>query len=102
MSQPSQSQPGSDKARYSRNMTLAVLTGNVGCLTVLITLSAVFGGLWLDAQFGSKPWLTLILVGLSLPVSLFVMFFVVRWTTSKMSFEHMQKKAARQKEDDLD
>ncbi|MGH2583216.1 MAG: AtpZ/AtpI family protein [Anaerolineales bacterium] len=83
-------------------MALAVLTANVGCLTVIITLSAVFAGLWLDNTFGSKPWLTLGLVGLSLPVSLFMMFFVVRWTTSKMSFEDVQKKTAVQDRNDLD
>jgi len=83
-------------------MALAVLTGNVGCLTVLITLAALFTGLWLDGLFGSKPWITLALMGLSLPVSLFVMFTIVRWTTSRMSFEDVQKQAAERKGSHLD
>jgi F0F1-type ATP synthase assembly protein I len=87
---------------YSRNIALAVLTANVGCLTVLITIAAMFLGLWLDGRFSSKPWFTLGIMLLSLPVSLYVMFFVVRWTTSKMSLEDAQKKTIRQKGNDLD
>ena len=83
-------------------MALAVLTSSVGCLTVLITLGALFLGLWLDAQFGSKPWFTLVIIGVSLPISLYAMFFVVRWTTSKMKFEDVKKKFARQKGTDRD
>ncbi len=83
-------------------MALAVLTANVGCLTVLITVAAMFLGLWLDGRFASKPWFTLGIMLLSLPISLYVMFFVVRWTTSKMSLEDVQKKSASKKGKDLD
>lgn len=91
-----------ERGRYSRNMALAVLTANVGCLTVVITVTAMFLGLWLDSSLGSKPWFTLGIMLLSLPVSLYVMFFVVRWTTSKMSLEDVQKKSASKKGKDLD
>jgi len=83
-------------------MALAVLTANVGCLTVLITIGAMFLGLWLDSRFSSKPWFTLGIMLLSLPVSLYVMFFVVRWTTSKMSLEDVHKKTIRQHGKNLD
>jgi F0F1-type ATP synthase assembly protein I len=42
----------------------------VGGLTLGIVLIAVFGGLWLDKLLGTKPWLTLILVIASAPLSL--------------------------------
>lgn len=83
-------------------MALAVLTANVGCLTVLIIAAAMLSGLWLDGVFSSKPWFTLGLIALSLPVSIFAMFFVVRWTTSKMQLKDFPTKSVSKKEIDLD
>ncbi len=48
--------------------------GEVGCITILIVLGAVFGGLWLDQQFGTKPILTILLVLGSAPFSLFLTY----------------------------
>ncbi len=56
----------------------------MGCLTLVILLSAIFGGLWLDARFETKPMITVILVIASIPVSLTLMFLVVRAATSKI------------------
>jgi len=67
-----------NQKQYIYNITLAVLVGQVGCLTLLIVMAAVFGGLYLDNQFGSRPWFTLSLVIGSIPISLAVMFFVSR------------------------
>lgn len=71
--------PGSsNRKQYILNLTMAALVGQVGCLTLVIVLGAVFGGLYLDQQFGSRPWFTLGLVLGSIPISLAVMFFVSR------------------------
>ena len=56
----------------------------MGCLTLVIVLAAVLAGLWLDARFGTRPWFTLGLVVASIPVSLTVMFVVVRLAISKI------------------
>jgi len=69
---------GQNRKQYVVNLTLAALAGQVGCLTLLIVLGAVFGGLYLDHRFGSRPWFTLALVIGSIPISLAVMFFVSR------------------------
>jgi len=53
-------------------------TGSVGCLTVVIILGAVLGGMWLDNHFGTKSTWTLVLALISIPVSLVVMIVVVR------------------------
>ena len=52
-------------------MRTAVLGGEIGCLTLIIVLAAVFGGLWLDRTIGTeKPIITIILVLVSAPLSL--------------------------------
>ena len=76
--------PKPDRRQYWLNLTLAGAAGQVGCLTLLIVLLAVFGGLWLDARFQTKPAFTFGLLIASIPVSLLVMFFVVRLATSKI------------------
>lgn len=73
-----------DKKRRWLNLTLAGIAGQVGCLTLVIVLAAVFGGLWLDARFQTRPMITLILVIASIPISLFLMFLVVRGATAKI------------------
>lgn len=86
----------------SANTALAVLTGSVGCLTIVITGAAMFLGLWVDGKFDSKPWFTLGIMLLSLPLSLYVMFTVVRWTTSRMTFENANKKSNTKKGKNID
>lgn len=73
-----------DKKRRWLNLTLAGIAGQVGCLTLVIVLAAVFGGLWLDARFQTRPMITLILVIASIPISLVLMFLVVRGATAKI------------------
>jgi len=54
---------------------------SAGCLTVLLTLGALFLGLWLDGQLGTKPMLTLALVLTSIPVGLiFLVFYVLHFS----------------------
>jgi F0F1-type ATP synthase assembly protein I len=75
---------GNNRKQYLFNLTMAALVGQVGCLTLIIVLGAVFGGLYLDQRFGSRPWFTLVLVIGSIPVSLAVMFFVSRAAIRKI------------------
>lgn len=55
---------------------MAGLASQIGCLTVVILFAAVFGGLWLDKIFDSKPIITILLVVISAPVSLGLTFWV--------------------------
>ncbi len=76
---------GNKKSKqYWMNLTLASVAAQVGCLTLVIVLGAVFGGLWLDSRMGTKPWFTIGLVVASIPVSLGAMFFLVRLAISKI------------------
>jgi ATP synthase protein I len=60
------------------NWALLGLIGQVGCVTFVIVLLVIFFGLWLDGQFGTRPLFTMILVLSSIPVSIFLMLFLVR------------------------
>ena len=66
------------------NLTLAAVSGSVGCLTLVIVLAAVLVGLQLDNMFHTRPVMTIVLVLGSIPVSLVAMLVVVRLATSKI------------------
>jgi F0F1-type ATP synthase assembly protein I len=72
------------KGRGILNTLLVVMIGQVGCLTLVIILASVFGGLWLDNMFGTKPVFTLVLLFAGIPVSVFVMLFVARKTLARL------------------
>jgi F0F1-type ATP synthase assembly protein I len=61
-----------------------VMIGQVGCLTLIIILASVFGGLWLDKTFGTKPVFTLVLLFAGIPVSVLVMLVVARRTLARL------------------
>jgi F0F1-type ATP synthase assembly protein I len=82
MSVPEQNKP--ENKGNTRNWVIAAVTGQVGCLTLVIILAAVFGGLALDAHYGTKPWFTVGLLVASIPISLGAMLFLVRKAVSRI------------------
>ena len=72
------------KGRTILTNLLIVLIGQVGCLTLIIILASVFGGLWLDRTFDTKPFFTLALLLAGIPVSVLVMLNVGRKTLARM------------------
>jgi F0F1-type ATP synthase assembly protein I len=81
----------SEKTGNTRNLVIAALVGQVGVLTLVIILAAVFGGLALDARFDTKPWFTVGLLVASIPISLFTMIFLVRKAVVKIRVGSPQK-----------
>ena len=75
------------KGRSILNTLLIVMIGQVGCLTLVIILASVFGGLWLDNTFGTKPIFTLVLLFAGIPISVFVMLTVARKTLARLKDE---------------
>ena len=63
---------------------LIVMIGQVGCLTLVIILASVIGGLWLDKTFDTKPVFTLALLFAGIPVSVLVMLTVARRTLARL------------------
>lgn len=85
-----------DRKQYTLNMMLAAVTGQVGCLTVFVIIIATFVGLKLDNIFDTGPIITFVLLFASVPLTLFLMFWVIRWTTSKMVFTKPENKTPRE------
>lgn len=63
---------------------LIVVIGQVGCLTLAVVLASVFGGLWLDKVFGTKPVFTLVLLFAGIPLSVFLMLYVSRKSLARL------------------
>jgi F0F1-type ATP synthase assembly protein I len=82
MSQPEKQ--GKDRFQYAKNLTLASIAGQVGCLTLIIIFIALFAGLWLDRYLDTKPLFTIVFLIGSVPVTLFLMFRVVRAATNRI------------------
>jgi len=72
------------KGRSALTNLLIVLIGQMGCLTLVIVLASVFGGLWLDKIFDTKPVITLALLFAGIPVSVLLMLNVGRKTLARM------------------
>ncbi len=71
---------------------LIVLVGQVGCLTLVIILATLFGGLWLDQTFHTKPLFTLILLFAGIPLSVVLMLFVGRRTLARIKSSNESEK----------
>ena len=61
----------SRRGDYGAGLALASTISQVGCVTVIIIIGALLLGLLLDNLFDTKPILTLLLILVSIPVSLF-------------------------------
>lgn len=66
-----------DSTIGSKQIAIAGILGQVGCLTLIIIAGALVAGLWLDSYFDTRPLFTLILVLASVPVTLYLMVRIV-------------------------
>ena len=85
----------SDENRQNMVSTLLIVViGQVGCLTLAVILASVFGGLWLDNMFGTKPVITLVLLFAGIPLSVFLMLYVSRKSLARLKekYETEEKK----------
>jgi F0F1-type ATP synthase assembly protein I len=73
-----------DRKQYIYNLTLAAVTGQVGCITVVMIFGSLIAGLWLDRSFETKPLFTILLMVCSMPITLYIMFRVVQGATKRM------------------
>ena len=73
-----------DRSRYLQNLSLAGVAGQVGCVTVLIVFGALFVGIWLDRWLHTRPLFTVGLMLGSVPVTIFVMYWLVKMAIAKI------------------
>jgi MFS-type transporter involved in bile tolerance (Atg22 family) len=78
MSQPN----GKGQDEFRTAVTMTVIW--VASLTLVVIFAALFAGLWLDKILNSKPILTIILILVSVPVTLFLTFRVVKSATARI------------------
>lgn len=91
-------QPDKNRPPEVFNLTLAAVVGQVGCLTLVIILAALFGGLWLDSRFETRPLFTIGLTIASIPITLVLMLWVVRTATSRLQANSKKEKPNFQEE----
>ena len=77
-----QSESGGRKVVWT---LLVVLVGQVGCLTLVIIIASVLAGLWLDANFHTKPLFTIVLLLAGIPLSVVGMVLVARRTLARLT-----------------
>lgn len=92
--------PKPKNVQYALNLGLAGVAGQVGFLTLVIVLAALFGGLWLDRRFETKPLFTILFLIGSVPVTIFVMFRVAMSAVAKIKPTAPAGQARPVKEDD--
>ena len=78
---------GQDEFRTAVTMTVVWVAG----LTLGIIFLALLAGLWLDKILASKPVFTIVLLLISIPVTLFLTFRVVRSATARMQMAAKNK-----------
>ncbi len=82
---PREEQPDNqlEMARASLELAFKVIA-QIGLLTLVVVVVAIFGGLWLDRAFSTKPLFTVILIVGSFPVSLYIIYRVALGAVGKM------------------
>lgn len=73
-----------DRKQYTLNLALATAAGQVGFVTLIVIAVALIGGLALDNSLDTKPMFTVLFMIASVPVTVILMFRIVRAATSRI------------------
>jgi len=71
----------------ARNLALAGMLSQVGCVTVVIVVGALLAGLWLDSLFNTRPLFTIVFMLASIPVSLYSLVRTALSTAAQLQAE---------------
>ena len=82
----------SDKDGRKAISTILVVMLQVGVATLIIVLLSVFGGLWLDNTFGTKPLFTLLLLFAGIPICIILMYRIARRTIARITKPESENK----------
>jgi F0F1-type ATP synthase assembly protein I len=70
-----------------KNLALAGMVSQVGCVTIVIVVGALLGGLWVDSLFDTRPVFTIVFLLLSIPVSVYSLVRVALSTAAQFQAE---------------
>ena len=72
--------------------TILMVMLQVGAATLVIVLLSVFGGLWLDKQFGTSPIFTAVLIIAGIPITIVIMYRIARQTIARLAESEKENK----------
>lgn len=98
---PAEKKSGENRSHGTLGLTLAVVTGQVGCLTSVILIAAILVGIWLDNHFNSKPLFIVGFLVISVPITLVAMIWIVKKTTAKLQKTEIISIEGNAKEDNI-
>ena len=75
------------------------MVGQVGCLTSIVILLALLGGLWLDKYFNTRPFFTVGFILGSVPVTLYLMYRVSKAAIDRIKPTSSKTETSTPKED---
>ena len=83
----------SNRQDVAKNLALAGMVSQIGCVTVVIIVGALLCGLWVDSLFNTKPILTVLFLLLSIPVSVYSLVRVALSTAAQFQsdIKHEEK-----------
>jgi F0F1-type ATP synthase assembly protein I len=77
----------------AKNLALAGMVSQIGCVTVVIIVGALLCGLWADSLFNTKPILTVLFLLVSIPISVYSLVRVALSTAAQFQsdIKHEEK-----------
>ncbi|HBX69194.1 MAG TPA: hypothetical protein DEH25_07385 [Chloroflexi bacterium] len=83
------------------NMSVMALGGQVGCSTLLIVILSVFGGIWLDRVFDTKPIFTILFILGSAPLALVLTYWMATRSLQSMQSAPPEKKETQSDKEEV-
>ena len=71
----------------AKNLALAGMLSQLGCVTVVIVVGALLIGVWMDSVFNTRPVFIVVFLLLSIPVSLYSLVRVALSTAAQLQAE---------------
>jgi F0F1-type ATP synthase assembly protein I len=90
-----------EAAQASLQLAFKVIA-QIGLLTLAVVMAAIFGGLWLDQAFSTRPIFTVILIVGSFPVSLYIIYRVALGAIGTMKTAAGQPRRTEEMRSDRD
>jgi F0F1-type ATP synthase assembly protein I len=67
----------------AKNLALAGVLSQIGCMTAIIAVAALLGGLWVDSRFNTRPVFAVVFLLLSVPVNVYILVRMAQSTAAQ-------------------